>query len=305
MDPLRLTLPLPPSEPLDLDATLRGGQVFRWRRHGDAWYGPYRSGSLSVRPRAGGLEVAALGVSIGHAEAARFLGLNPPLQQVYGALGADRWTAAAARAVPGLRLMRQEPWECLAAFICSQNSNIPKIELSLERISRTWGTIHRWPGGIDVASFPPPEVLAGLSVDELWPCAAGYRCRYLIEAARQVARGEVELDALRRAGYADALAALLRLHGVGRKVADCVLLFALDRPDAVPVDVWVRRVTHELYGRELAEYLPDAAERSGKPLLPREYEAIRRFFTERWGEHAGYAQQYLFHARRLGLLRGG
>src|SRR5947208_10647397 len=115
-----------------------------------------------------------------------------------------------------------------------------------------------------------------------------------------VAEGRLDLEALRRVPYEEALRALRGVPGVGRKVADCILLFSLDKPEACPVDVWVRRVVHELYGRELSRYLPDAAARAEKALTHREYEAITRFARERWGPLAGYAQQYLFYARRLG-----
>jgi N-glycosylase/DNA lyase len=112
-----------------------------------------------------------------------------------------------------------------------------------------------------------------------------------------------ELSNLANLPYDEALSALLALPGIGRKVADCILLFSLNQPHACPVDVWVRRVVHELYPTELARYLPDAAQRAERALTPKEYDAITRFAWERWGSLAGYAQQYLFHARRLGHLR--
>lgn len=285
-------------EPCDLYHTFRCGQSFRWRLHGDTWYGPYGSGSLAIQKKPDGLEVRATGFEPTQAEVAAFLGLHVGLGDVYHRLRADRWVSAAIQAVPGMRVLRQDPWECLVNFICSQNSNIPKIERSTERLSREWGTVHRWEDGIEVAALPSPEVLAELPAEELRICGLGYRCRYLVGSAQLIATGEVPLGALRGRSYPDALEALLRLPGIGRKVADCILLFSLDKPQACPVDVWVRRVIHELYPQSLNRYLPDAAERIEKPLSAREYEAIVRFAEDRWGMLAGYAQQYLFHARR-------
>jgi N-glycosylase/DNA lyase len=308
-DPLRplspgrpVFLPLPEGEPLDLNHTFRCGQVFRWRPHGETWYGPYGSGSLAVRRREGGIDVRALGAAVTAEEAWRFLGLDLPLAVVCRRLDADRWVTAAIAALPGLRIVRQDPWECLATYICSQWNNIPKIELSTERIARGWGRVHRWPEGVEVAAFPAPERLAGLSLADLQACALGYRCAYLVDTARRVASGELDLAALRQAPYAEALRALLGLPGVGRKVADCILLFSLDKPQACPVDVWVRRVVHELYPRALSQYLPDASARIEKGLAAREYDAILRLAWDRWGMLAGCAQQYLFYARRLGIL---
>jgi N-glycosylase/DNA lyase len=296
---------VPPGEAFDLEATFRCGQIFRWRRHLDAWYGPFRSGSLRVRPLEGGLEVAVLGASaaeLAPREVWRFLGLDQSLCEIEAGLADDHWVAYAVAAVPGLRILRQDPWECLAGYVCSQWNNIPKIELSLDRIAHRWGVVHQWPEGVTVASFPPPERLAALEAEDLRESALGYRCRFLVETARRVAGGAVDLQALRAASYEEALEALLDLPGVGRKVADCILLFALDKPEAFPVDVWVRRVMHERYGRALRRLLPDLPERLEKPLTAREQAAIVGFARRRWGRRAGYAQQYLFHARRLGLL---
>ncbi len=235
-------------------------------------------------------------------DAWRFLGLDHGLLQLRQQLAGDRWVAASMDTAPGLRLLRQDPWECTVNFLCSQNSNIPKIELSTERVARTYGTVHRWPEGIEVATLPPPERLANVPCDDLRSTALGYRCRYMVDSAAMVASGEVKLPQLRGLPYAEALAELLRLPGVGRKVADCILLFAMDQHGAFPVDVWVRRVIHELYPAKLAPYLPDAAERTLTALSSREHDALVRLARDRWGDLAGYAQQYLFHARRTNRL---
>ena len=264
-------------EPLDLHHTFRCGQIFRWQLRGDTWYGPYGCGSLAIRQVPGGIEARAAGFEPLEAEIAAFLGLHVRLDEVYQRLSDDPWVNAAIQAVPGMRLLRQDPWECLINFICSQNSNIPKIERSTERLSREWGTVHRWDGGIEVASLPGAEVLASLPAEALAVCGLGYRCRYLVGSARLIADGTVPLAALRAASYPDALAALLQLPGIGRKVADCILLFSLDKPQACPVDVWVRRVIHELYPASLQHYLPDAEERIEKALSSREYQSIVRF----------------------------
>lgn len=295
-----LSLPVP--EPTDLRHTFRCGQVFRWRQSGEWWYGPFGQSALAVRRSAGALDLRAVGAPVTARQAWRFLGLDHSLAEIYRRFQADRSLLQAARAAPGLRILRQEAWDCVAGFICSQNSNVPKIELSTERIARKWGTVHRWPEGVEVASLPRPEILAEQDPAALKETALGYRCGYLVESARAVTAGQVDLDQVRAAPYAEALDLLLQLPGIGRKVADCILLFSMDKPEAFPVDVWVRRVLHELYPRPLAVYLPDLRQRAGKPLTPREYAAMVQFAWTRWGALAGCAQMYLFHARRQGLI---
>lgn len=299
-------MPLLPGERLDLEHTFRCGQIFRWYAFGGTWYGPHGESSLAVRGVDGGVEVRALGPPVTVREAWRFLGLDAPLAEVERRLGVEEAFGAALQATPGLRLLRQDPWQCVAGYIVSQWNNIPKIELSTGRLASRWGCTHRWyeidPGAPEVHCFPLPHSLAPLSEEELRFSALGYRSRYLLETARQLANGPSTLGSLADLPYKEALAALLALPGIGRKVADCILLFSLNQPQACPVDVWVRRIIHELYPTELARYLPDAALRAERGLTPKEYEAITRFAWERWGRLAGYAQQYLFHARRLGKI---
>lgn len=291
-------LPLPPDEPFDPESTFRCGQVFRWRQAGGTWYGPFGAGSLAFRAVPGGVEARALGVAADADVAWRFLGLDRPLREVYRRLEGDAPLARAFAAYPGLRLLRQDPWDCLIGYVCSQWNNVPKIELSTGRLARGWGRVLRWPEGVEVAVLPSPERLAAAEPEELRPCALGYRARYLTASARFLPA--TDLAALRGAPYEAALAALLAVPGVGRKVADCILLFSLDQPHACPVDVWVRRVLHELYPRALSRYLPDRAARAAGALSAVEHRALVRFAWDRWGRLAGYAQQYLFHARRQG-----
>jgi N-glycosylase/DNA lyase len=236
-------------------------------------------------------------------EIARFLALEEDLARVYRRIGTDRAMRAAIAALPGLRILRQEPWECLASFICSAWNNIPKIQGSTARLCHRWGEpLALEPDGREVVlhTFPTAERLASATEAELREAALGFRAPNLLKAARVVAEGGLDLTALRRAPYAEALQALRGVPGIGRKVADCTLLFSLDKPEACPVDVWVWRVMRELYGRHLAQVLPEEPPGGAGP-SERAYQAVQEFAWRRWGRRAGYAQQYLFTARRLGL----
>src|SRR5713226_1303003 len=134
-----LRLPLDPSQPLDLEITFTCGQIFRWRQEGEWWCGTLGVTALALRHTEGVLEVRQAGAPLGVGEIARFLALDEDLPRIYRRIGTDRAMRAAVAAAPGLRILRQEPWECLAGFICSAWNNIPKIQGSTARLCHRWG----------------------------------------------------------------------------------------------------------------------------------------------------------------------
>lgn len=173
----------------------------------------------------------------------------------------------AAKYAPGIRILRQEPYEALCTFIISQNNNIKRIKGIVQRLCENFG--EKIDGGY---AFPTAEKMSRLSPDDLAPLRAGFRNRYLIDAAKKVASGEVNIEKCRNCDYDEARAELMKITGVGVKVADCTLLFGLHRIEAFPVDVWMKRAMEKLF--------PDM-----KP--------------EDFGEYAGIAQQYIFHYSRM------
>jgi N-glycosylase/DNA lyase len=148
-------------------------------------------------------------------------------------------------------------------------------------------------------TFPEPKNLAEATLEELKKCKLGYRAEYVLETSRIIHNRELDLEALKRGDYGRAKRELLRLPGVGQKVADCVLLFSLDKLEAFPVDIWMKRIILESYS---ARFEKPFVERISKKssITPHEYEEISSFGRKYFGEYAGYAQEYLFHYRRFG-----
>jgi N-glycosylase/DNA lyase len=140
----------------------------------------------------------------------------------------------------------------------------------------------------DLCTFPKPEALAQASLSELKGCGVGYRAKYIMKSAEMISNRKIDLHLLKRFDYKPAKKKLLSIPGVGQKVADCVLLFSLDKLEAFPVDVWVKRVMLEWYGRYLAGVK-----------VRNEYEEINFFGRRYFGRYAGYAQEYLFYYRRV------
>lgn len=183
---------------------------------------------------------------------------------------------------PGIRILNQEKWETVISFLISQNSNIPRIKRCIETLARLFGTEAGEYAGRTFYNLPTPTVLANLSVCDLEPVKLGYRAKYLIETAKAVAAddgailartGDMSLD--------DAYTYLTGLCGIGPKVAHCILLFSMGKTESFPVDVWIRRVMHCLYG--FAEH--DTA-------------GMQAFAAEKFGGYGGIAQQYLFYYMR-------
>ncbi len=181
----------------------------------------------------------------------------------------------------GIRILNQEPFEALISFIISASNNIPRIKGIIDRLCRNFGNEIEYMGE-SYYTFPTPERLAALSLDEISVIRAGFRDKYILSAAKLAASGELDLEILKKATVADAKAKLMSISGVGNKVSDCVLLFGLGKCDSFPIDVWVKRIMEHCYfgGKDAA--ISD----------------ISAYAAEHFGEYGGYAQQYLFYWAR-------
>ena len=208
---------------------------------------------------------------------AAYLRLDDDLAAIQDRIGWDEHVRSGIDAYPGMRVLRQEPWEALASFILSSTSNIPRISRTVELLSETFSDPVELDGVVR-HTFPTPARLAEAGEARLRELGCGFRAPYLAGAAAAVASGDLSLASLRLASYEDALASLVALHGVGEKIADCVMLFSLDKMQAFPNDRWVVKALHEWYS------LPSNAK----------YGAMREWAWERFGNDAGYANQYLF-----------
>jgi len=276
-------------QPFDLASTLESGQAFRWRRNGEWYHGVIYGNAIEVRQHLFGIEFRShptpeeeMGKTL-----CDYLRLDDNLEEVYRAIDLDERMHETIRRHRGMRLLRQEPWECLIAFILSANSNIPRISSTMENMSRRLGRQFNF-RGLLYHSFPAPEVLVAVGEKGLRALGLGYRASYVAQASQLVAEGALRLDELRSMPYEEAHEALMEVPGVGEKVSDCVLLFSLDKLEAFPIDRWMRRAVGEWYFKERQP----------------SYREVRAWAREYFGPYAGYAQQYLFQGRREASNRG-
>jgi N-glycosylase/DNA lyase len=263
----------------DLRGSIESGQIFHAMARPDGWQVLIDRTPIHVEQRADGLWV-----SKGHeALASSYFSLDHPLEEIYSTFPSDPFTQAALKACSGLRVFRQPRWECLGTFITSPMKQVTHIrQMSLALRERFGEAV----AGSDVPAYPTPARLAAATEEELRACGLGFRAKSLLGTARAVADGSVDLEAIAKLSTNDARDALCQCPGVGRKVANCVLLFAYERLDAVPVDVWIARVT-----------------RAMKPRSGKATNLDLEKYAKRFGAYAGYVQQYLFqYARTSGTL---
>ena len=177
----------------------------------------------------------------------------------------------------GIRILNQDKFETLISFIISANNNIPRIKKSIEKISQKYGKKIIY-NNEEFYSFPTPKELSKATLEELRECGVGFRDKYILKTANEVASGEINLEKISELETEKAKKELLKITGVGPKVADCILLFSMKKVDAFPIDVWIKRIMENLYIK--------------KEVTLKE---IEKYSKEKFGIYAGIAQQYLFY----------
>jgi N-glycosylase/DNA lyase len=277
-----------PVRDYDLAATLTSGQAFRWRLHDGWWEAVVARRWVRLQSRDQGIAAETAVPQETWSWLTDYLQTHVDLNSILLSFPNDEPMRASVAACRGLRLLRQEPWECLAGFICSSTKQIVQIQQIISLLCERFGSpVITPPGHKPVQAFPSVERVAGASEAELRSCKMGFRAPNLLAAARQIADGKLDLVRLHTLEVHEARSRLTALPGVGPKIADCVLLFAYGFRQAFPVDVWVTKALRQLYF----------------PKRPPSAARLRQFVDTHFGPNAGYAQQYLFHYMRLKVRR--
>lgn len=269
-----------------LDHIFDCGQAFRWEKQQDGSYTGIAGGriaNIQFEPYDGCMAEGRL--IINNAEEAdygfweKYLDMARDYAEIKQLLGRDPVMAEAITYGEGIRLLQQEPWETLVSFIISQNNHIPRIKKCIESLAENFGEKSGIYKGREFYSLPEPEKLACLTEEDLAVCRLGYRAKYLIATAKKVC--ELGTDSLNKVALPhvsskEAYEYITGFTGVGPKVANCIMLFALGKYDSFPLDVWMKRVMEEEYGLKTPK-------------------AMAEFAADNFGEYGGFAQQYLFY----------
>ena len=257
------------------------GQCFRWLRQSDGSYNGVVGGrAVNVKYDDGNLVIYNSSVNDFTDLWCDYFDLGRDYTKIKSLLKKDRIMQEAVEFGYGIRLLNQDIWETLISFILSANNRIPMIMKTVAAISKVYGDRVEMDGK-EYYAFPGVERLYASNVEQLEVCRGGFRCKYIVNTARLVGDGAVDLDELKRLSTGEARNRLMRLPGVGPKVADCVLLYSGTKHDVFPTDVWVKRVMEELYFKREASF-----------------REIQEFASDNFGNLAGFAQQYLFYYAR-------
>ena len=259
------------------------GQCFRWAKEGDGSYTGIAYGRvLNVKSdyEKGIVILDNTGLEDFHNIWFDYFDLGRDYGAIKEALSKDSVLDMAIKYGKGIRILRQEPWELLISYIMSANNSIPMISRSLGLLAEMYGKELHYNGRVYYV-FPTPEKLLEADIQGISLCRAGFRCKYIYQAARMVSTGEICLEEIAAQDIDIARNSLMKIPGVGPKVADCIMLFSMQKYKAYPVDVWIKRVTEYFFlGRDV------------------KMKEIQQFAEKKFGDMAGFAQEYLFYFAR-------
>ena len=266
---------------IDIDNSINSGQVFLWQKSKNYWYGIDGQNILKINQKGKIKSMQNMKTS--------FLRENDDIEKIIKSVSKDKTIKKAVKKYEGLRIFNQDPFQCMISFIISSNSNIQKIKSSLEKISRKFGkkvVIEDQ----EFFLFPKPEKIAKASISEIKTCGVGYRAPFIKEAAKMVTEKKINFEYLKNSNYDETKRNLRLIPGIGNKVADCIMLFSLNKLDAFPLDTWMIKILEKYYSKEF--------QIETKTITEKQYEILHEKIVDYFGPYCGFAQQFLFKMER-------
>ena len=266
---------------IDVDNSINSGQVFLWEKQGSDWYGIDGQDVLKINKNGVIKSIRNLETD--------FFRKNDNIEEIIKSISKDKTVKKAVKEYEGLRLFRQDPFQCLISFIISSNSNIQKIKNSLEKIAKKFGKKVKIQNK-EFFLFPEPEKMAKATIDEIKSCGVGYRAPFIKEAAKMVILKKIDFEYLKKCDYHEAKKNICLVPGIGNKVADCIMLFSLNKLESFPLDTWMIKILEKYYSKEFKI--------ETKTITQKQYELLHEKIVNYFGPYCGYAQQYLFKMER-------
>ncbi len=266
---------------INVENSINSGQVFLWKKNNSDWYGINGQDILKITNSGNIKSYQNIKTD--------FFRKKDNIEEIIKSISKDSITKKAVKQYLGLRILEQDPFQCLISFIVSSNSNIQKIKTSLENISKKFGDKVEFENQ-EFFLFPEPKKLANATINEIKNCGVGYRARFIKEAAKITAHKKIDFEYLKKSNYQNAKEEICQIPGVGNKVADCILLFSLNKLESFPLDRWMIRI--------LEKYYSDKFQIETKTITEKQYEILHQKIVNHFGPFAGYAQQFLFKMER-------
>jgi len=267
---------------INIHETINSGQIFLWENYRDTWF--VIDGNDIIMAKQIPFKIMTFSK-----KSKNFFREDDNYEKILKNITSDKIVKNAIKHYPGLRVTRQDPFQCCISFIISANSNIPKIRMGLQKLCRKFGTRVMFQKK-EFFLFPRPKMLAKATLQDLQECKLGYRSKYVLDTSRTIASGEIDFDELKKADYQEVKELLLKLPGVGDKVADCIMLFSLEKLEAFPLDTWVVKILQKYYSDDFCM--------DKKTISKNKYENIHRNVLKHFGKYAGYSQQFLYKMER-------
>lgn len=247
----------------NLDHTLSCGQVFRWHKHEGSWYGFIKRKPVKIRQENDTLMFSG---GVNTKDLTDYFNLDLDYIKVIKTFPKNRILILALKKYWGLRIIKQDPFECLASYILSSQNNIKRINKMVNEISFRFGKKMTFEGRT-VHAFPTLKELSGCCRNDLRSCRLGFRDKFLDDAIKKLCSKEVKLEKTGKMKYEKAMEELLKIKGIGKKVASCILLFGFNKYEAFPIDTWIAKVLRKYFPGKDGSY---------------------------FGKYAGYAQEFLY-----------
>jgi N-glycosylase/DNA lyase len=282
------------------EISINSGQMFLWKKYKNSWYGTYGNHILKFTIADNKVEFCST-PRFDNWE--RFIfRLDDNIQDIFTNFSNDAILVKLLKKYRGLRLIRQDPYQCMISFACSSNTNISMIRMMLKKLSMKFGIKKEVDNQI-FFTFPTMRNLYKASINELCSCSVGYRAKAIKSIAEKIVTGVLTIDELYRSKYNEARKILTSIYGIGNKVADCILLFSLEKTEAFPIDVWMGRAIF-MYYKRLIDNRNVTFMNANKKLSDNQYSILSDIMRDHFGKYGGYAQQYLFyHIRNVEMKK--
>ena len=274
---------------IDIDLSLNSGQYFLWEKKKKSWYGIYGETILKITEKENERIYEFDSFPEYNNWQNYIFRKDDNYDEIIYEISKNKKIKNIIQKYPGLRILRQKPIQCIFSFLCSSNNNIPRIRLMLRNLSKKYGKKIIFDDR-EFYTFPDLKSLSNAPIQDLLSCGLGYRAKFISNSAKDILNERISIEFLKKKEYEFAKEELLKLDGIGEKIADCVLLFSFDKLEAFPIDVWILKFLYH----NLHQIIKTQINLDSK-ISANQYKKISKEIRERYGKYSGYVQQYIYY----------